>query len=568
MSSFTRMDVIPGRLLGGVLLVACLFALFVPGRAAAAPALQSEVARATTVSGVLNPASYHYLGLEPSLRDGTIVLTIALEPATDKDLRGAVNFIVLTEDGLRRVLAGADPADLDIAASAPLQFDPIGNKYQAVFKASGKGPYTVVVYNTGGKSGGYSLTALNGVLLDDQGQTTTVVAAPKPFVPTTLTSTSTPTETLQARVDASRASPLAVSAATGPVTQAAPAVNALRLSGTLYPGLSRHFFAVKPAVRDGRVGIDMLYEPQGRATEGLVNFWVIDADGMRRFVYGADPETTEIATGFPEPFNPNRNEVVADFKASGSDEYTIVPFSEALETVTYVMNVAGGELIDRYGQTNEAKAALAEFAALAGAAGSAASAGTADADAAAGGLALTIPGAVGVTLISTAGSTAGEDATEAALAGAAEAAAGNAAAAGQSRTVTQVSGELPNAFAHNYWTLLPTIRDGAVVLTMDYAPRDQKALKDHINFWVVDEDGMRRIIAGARPEDLALAGGSEVRFGPDKGKLQAAFRASGRGQYAVIVYNDANVPATYSMESSGGVLLAPAPESELLPILP
>ena len=101
-----------------------------------------------SVNGTLLPAGYHYLGLEPTFRDGTVVLTIALEPADDEDLRGAINFLVLTDDGLRRVLAGADPFDLDIAASAPLQFDPIGNKYQAVFKASGKGPYTVIVYNT------------------------------------------------------------------------------------------------------------------------------------------------------------------------------------------------------------------------------------------------------------------------------------------------------------------------------------------------------------------------------------------------------------------------------------
>ena len=89
---------------------------------------------ASSVGGTLNPAGYHYLGLEPTLRDGTVVLTIALEPADDVSLRGAVNFLVLTDDGLRRVLAGADPLDLDIAASAPLQFDPIGNKYQAVLR--------------------------------------------------------------------------------------------------------------------------------------------------------------------------------------------------------------------------------------------------------------------------------------------------------------------------------------------------------------------------------------------------------------------------------------------------
>ncbi len=167
-------------------------------------------ARATSVNGSLLPAGYHYLGLEPTLTDGTVVLTIALEPADEADLRGAINFLVLTDDGLRRVLAGADPFDLDIAASAPLQFDPIGNKYQAVFKASGKGPYTVIVYNSGGKIGGYTLTALNSVLLDDDSQVKVVAAAPAPLNPPTLEASTTPTETMEARVSITKGSPMAL----------------------------------------------------------------------------------------------------------------------------------------------------------------------------------------------------------------------------------------------------------------------------------------------------------------------------------------------------------------------
>ena len=159
-------------------LAALLTWTLAPTVARAEPATQQPVQRATSVKGELNPAEYHYLGLESSLRDGTIVLTLALEPSDDTDLRGAINFLVLTDDGLRRVLAGADPVDLDIAASTPLQFDPLGNKYQATFKSAGRGQYTVVVYKTGGKFGGYTLTARNGVLLDGAGQTETVIAVP------------------------------------------------------------------------------------------------------------------------------------------------------------------------------------------------------------------------------------------------------------------------------------------------------------------------------------------------------------------------------------------------------
>ena len=64
-----------------------------PAVARAEPATQQPVQRATAVKGELNPGAYHYLGLEPSLRDGTIALTLALEPSDDTDLRGAINFL-------------------------------------------------------------------------------------------------------------------------------------------------------------------------------------------------------------------------------------------------------------------------------------------------------------------------------------------------------------------------------------------------------------------------------------------------------------------------------------------
>src|SRR5690606_10738873 len=72
--------------------------------------------RATRITGTLpNQFSAHYLGLQPIIRDQPIDLTFSFDPQ-DPLLRGKVNFIVLTEDGLRRFLAGADPQELDVAA--------------------------------------------------------------------------------------------------------------------------------------------------------------------------------------------------------------------------------------------------------------------------------------------------------------------------------------------------------------------------------------------------------------------------------------------------------------------
>lgn len=287
------------------LAIVCFVALLLawtPAPVAAAPVAQAPVERATSVRGQLDPAEYHYLGLEPSLRDGTIVLTLALEPSDDTDLRGAINFLVLTDDGLRRVLAGADPVDLDIAASTPLQFDPLGNKYQATFKSAGRGLYTVVVYNTGGKFGSYALTALNGVLLDDAGQTETVIAVAAPLQPPTLTGTSTPTETLQALVSTSESSPLLVSSVTGGTTTTAPTVNALRVSGELTPDHRRQYLSLLPDVRDGTVNLNFVFDPLGDATRNLVNFYILDEDGARRLLYGVLPRLS-----ISQPVRPGRS---------------------------------------------------------------------------------------------------------------------------------------------------------------------------------------------------------------------------------------------------------------------
>ncbi|MBK8051250.1 MAG: hypothetical protein IPK16_31620 [Anaerolineales bacterium] len=313
---------------------------------------QAEPERATTVSGKLSPSEYHYLGLEPSLRDGTVVLTLAVEPADDAALRGAIDFVVLTEDGLRRVLAGADPLELDIAASQPLQFDPIGNKFQAMFKASGRGNYTVVVYNDGGKFGSYLLTALNAVLVDDAGQVDVVTPAAPPLQTPVLTETSTPTETLQAEVSLAKASPLGLFGSTG---GPAPAVDALRISGSLDKLLNRHFLAIKPGDSGGDVNLTMTYEPQGDQTREQVNFWLLDNDDVRQLLYGLRPEDVAFATGLPQPFNAAQNVKVAGFTAPDINEYTVIPYSTAPISVSYVMQIDGGLLADRYGQTNESR---------------------------------------------------------------------------------------------------------------------------------------------------------------------------------------------------------------------
>ena len=126
-------------------------ALVRPVTAQDVPATQTTEISALSLQGSLpSQTNAHYLGLEPSVRDGVVVLTLTYDPSTVRELRGKVNFTVLTEDGLRKFLAGSDYRDLGIADGASLQFDPIGNKLRAAFKDSGRGRYTVIVSNAYG----------------------------------------------------------------------------------------------------------------------------------------------------------------------------------------------------------------------------------------------------------------------------------------------------------------------------------------------------------------------------------------------------------------------------------
>ena len=53
-----------------------------------------------------------------------------------------------------------------------------------------------------------------------------------------------------------------------------------------------------------------------------------------------------------------------------------------------------------------------------------------------------------------------------------------------------------------------------------------------------------------------------------KSKLQGAFRASGKGDYAIIVYNNSVVPATYALSTDGGVLVETSRENGVVQALP
>jgi uncharacterized surface protein with fasciclin (FAS1) repeats len=175
---------------------------------AATTTVKREV-RATQLAGDLpNQDDQHFLGLEPSQRDGEIGLVLTFDPQDSAELARRLNFWVLDEAGLTQFLRGTSPGELAIAAGSRT-FRDDANERVARFKASGLGKYTVIVYNNSRVPGSYTLTVDGGILIDGDGQTKTAQAAG-------VTSTSTVTPTTTSTTTTTTTAPAATGAAGQP----------------------------------------------------------------------------------------------------------------------------------------------------------------------------------------------------------------------------------------------------------------------------------------------------------------------------------------------------------------
>jgi uncharacterized surface protein with fasciclin (FAS1) repeats len=154
-----------------------------PAAAAATPAAAAAVpagpVRAEVMQGSLpEQFSQHFLGLEPSVRDGEITLVMTYDPQDSTELARRINFWVLDDAGFKRFQAGDSASTVALAAGSKFFLDPdTSNRRSATFNATGFGPYTVIVQNNSRVPATYELTATGGVLLDDSAQTITAQQA-------------------------------------------------------------------------------------------------------------------------------------------------------------------------------------------------------------------------------------------------------------------------------------------------------------------------------------------------------------------------------------------------------
>lgn len=504
-------------------LITCFLLALAPHAAYAKPHQQITSVRSAVLQGEL-PYQYtaHFFGVEVNLRDGVVALTLAYEPQNNPNLRGFVNFMVLDEDGMRRFMAGSNPRDVELASGAPLQFDDVGNKTGASFQAVGRGKYTVIVFNNAQLPVRYTLIAEGATLVDNANQSRDFDAL------------DSAQEELADDVVEIQPSPLG-------------SAGGNQLSGALDNTIGRHYLQVVPDVRDGSLIFYFRYDPLDQpALHGNVNFWILDEEGLNAIIRGDKAGDVNLATGFPIPFSPFPNELQASFNASGRKPYTAVIYNRTKIPATYTMVVDGGQLVDRYGQTEEAKANLAT---------------TAETQANGTNQNITLVTArsnikptTESALTPVESTTGGQLETNDNLILDNRALDNSAADSALLYGVPQIAGSFNQAYQHHYFALTPKVRDGKITLSLAFDPKKNQELRENINFLVLTEEGLRSVLAGGPPVNYDIATGSFGLFGSNQDKLFASFQTSGRGEYTVIVYNNSSVPARYILSAEGGLL--------------
>jgi hypothetical protein len=322
---------------------------------------------------------HHYFALEAAKPGSAFAVTLVVEPASVLE-DNAVNFIVLTEDGMTKYASGIDPLTVKTAVGSPLLFDRVGNRRTALVPGSLETNYTVVVFNNGKLPVTYSLHVNGGTLIDDAGQTFSAVAVGAPVT----------------QADSDQADNVVVRAARGLAAKATTpelimtkyegvvkrlgiakstsilvmlhdlmpeTVRSRRMSGSLLNWQDRHYLNLAADRGGGEITLTLRYA-SGGGTPTHLNFWVMTQDGVRQLVQGGLAEELNLATGLPVAGQPGVYQ--ARLRMAENTLYTVVVFSEGMAEAGYTLAVQGGILMDRYGQTREAHAAEMELAALAG----------------------------------------------------------------------------------------------------------------------------------------------------------------------------------------------------------
>jgi len=317
--------------------------------------------RATELRGELpRQFDHHYFGLEAAKPGGAFALTLVVEPATVLK-ENAVNFVVLTDDGMKKVAAGVDPVAVKTAMGTPFLFDQAANRLTALVPGTTQSRYTVVVFNNSKTATTYTLQVDGGMLVDAGGQTLSAAKA-SALNSGALTTRSIiqqdqiDQEALLAKFDGVvKRFGISPSVETASLFEKLlpDALRAHQVSGSLKNWQDRHFLNLAPDMGGGEVTLTLHYDAAGGVPTHL-DFWVLTQDGARHLAQGGMAEELSLASGLPVPGEPGVYR--ARLRMAQNLLYTVVVYSEGMVLADYTLSVQGGILIDRYGQTHEAQA--------------------------------------------------------------------------------------------------------------------------------------------------------------------------------------------------------------------
>jgi len=346
-------------------------------------ALRNTEVRAVELRGLLpHQFDHHYFSLEAAKPGGAFALTLMVEPASVLK-ENVVNFVVLTEDGMKKVAAGIDPLAVKTAMGTPFLFDQVGNRMTALVPGTLDSKYTVVVFNNGKMPTTYTLRVDGGLLVDNAGQTFSAIKVGAPLVEAAATTVGQfePARQIRPALQEARSavgqdSVLAkydgvvkrfgLSRPTETVSimqRLLPeSVRARQVSGSLKSWQDRHYLNLATDMGGGEITLTLRYSTKGGVPLYL-NFWVMTQDGVRHLVQGGMAQELNLAVGLPVAGEPGVYR--ARLRMAQNLLYTVVVFSEGMAPADYTLSVQGGILVDRYGQTREAQAAEQEILALA-----------------------------------------------------------------------------------------------------------------------------------------------------------------------------------------------------------
>jgi uncharacterized surface protein with fasciclin (FAS1) repeats len=299
--------------------------------------------------------------------------------------------------------------------------------------------------------------------------------------------------------------------------------------GELSEQFAKHYLELRVTDPSRSVRLVMDYNPQDRQElERSASFYVFDEAGFNELVRNGNTKAN-LATGALETSTGVKQKVAIIADPVGT--FTVVPFNDSNVPFDYTLTVENAVLVDSSGEqvtdpnapAGDATAATATAAEESTSEATATPAATPEATAA-------VTATVTVTATETPATAIATIPTE--------------------FSADELEGELNERFAKHYFELDTEDITRAVVVELTYDPQDSQALDNGLNFYIFDEAQFRRLnTAPSRAENTAA--GELVSRSP---KTKRATVSNPFRTYTIVVSNDSDVPANYTLTVENAIL--------------